>query len=163
MVDTPDSLDRVETAANIFVRLSYTDDSGSSKTIEVPISELDLTKDVDVERVREIGLYPDGYAVNAIDIDGSITFAGNVVRPPDGTEKDLDSLLFKSDGTPEVFDITVVHVDEEDPKNNTEDNGNTSTSTETVENAIIVSSEYSASSGETTESSYEFMGQRINN
>lgn len=148
MVDAPDNYERVETAANIFVRFKVGDES-----FEVPVSEVDLTKDVDAERVREMGLYPDGYAINAIDIDGSLTFAGNQVRTPSGRNRDLDDLLFLEDGSPKVFDITVVH---EEP-NNPEDS-----ETDTIENAIVTSSEYSASSGDTTESSYEFMAQRLN-
>jgi len=147
MVDAPENYERVETAANIFVRFKVDDES-----FEVPVSEVDLTKDVDAERVREMGLYPDGYAINAIDIDGSLTFAGNKVRTPSGTNRDLDDLLFLDDGSPKVFDITVVH---EEP-NRPEDS-----ETDTIENAIVTSSEYSASSGDTTESSYEFMAQRL--
>ena len=101
-----------------------------------------------------MGLYPDGYAVNAIDIDGSLTFAGNVVRLPTGGTRDLDELLFEDDGAPKVFDITVVHENPEE--------GDGETSTETIENSIVTTSDFSASEGDTTESSYEFMAQRIN-
>jgi len=156
MVSTPDNLDRVETAANIFVRMSV-----DNSSFEVPVSEVDLTKEVDVERVREIGLYPDGYAVNAIDVDGSISFAGNVVRTPNGNERNLDSLLFLEDGSPKVFDITIVHADEENPSDTVGGDNPETRNTETIENAIVTTSEYSASSGESTESSYEFMAQRI--
>lgn len=146
MVDAPDTIDRVETAANIYVRLS----GPEGETFEIPISELDLTKDVDVERIREMGLYPDGYAINAIDVDGSIMFAGDKVRLPDGGTRDLDDILFNDDGTPVIYDITIAH-----------DAGD-ETDTDTVENCICTSSQYSASSGEATESTYEFIGQRIN-
>lgn len=152
MVQAPENFERVETAANIYVRLSV-EIEGTQLSFEVPVSEVDMTKDVDVERVRETGLYPDGYAISAIDIDGSITFAGNVVRVPTGEERNLDDLLFKEDGSPRVFDITVAH---DNP------DGEGPAPTDTIENAILTSSEYSASSGETTESSYEFMAQRLN-
>lgn len=162
MSNTPNTVDRVETAANIYVQLTYLTDAAegnggslaeNGRTIEVPVSELDLTKEVDMERVRETGLYPDGYAINAIDIDGSLTFAGSVVRDPGGDRINLDDVLFKDDGTPKTFDISIVHQDAE---------AGADGSTDTIENAIINSSEYSVSSGESTESSYEFMAQRLN-
>jgi len=148
MVDTPENLDRIETAANIYVRFSV-----EGEAFEVPVSDIDLTKDVDVERVREMGLYPDGYAVNAIDVDGSLSFMGNRVRLPTGGTRDLDDLLFAEDGSPVVFDITVVHEAPEATQDTTE--------TDTIENTIVTSSDFSSSSGDPTESSYEFMAQRI--
>jgi hypothetical protein len=163
MSDAPNTVDRVETAANIYVQLSLESDQrpgdvDGALTFEIPVSELDLTKEVDIERVRETGLYPDGYAINAIDIDGSISFAGHVVRVPGETDTyDLDSLLFHGDtGTPKVFNISVVH-ETTDVQGESPD-----TNVDTIENCIINSSEYSASSGDSTESSYEFMGQRMN-
>jgi hypothetical protein len=152
MPEAPNTIDRVETAANIYVQLTV---DGSS--FEVPVSEVDLTKEVDMERVRETGLYPDGYAINAIDIDGSITFAGHVVRIPGSSDtKNLDNLLFNEDGTPVIFDISVVH------ENIAEDGSVTDGSSDTLENCIVNSSNYNASSGDSTESSYEFMAQRMN-
>ena len=154
MVDAPSNFERVESAANIFVRLSH-----GGSTFEIPVSEIDFTKDVDIERIREMGLYPDGYAINAIDVDGSLSFAGNKVRKPNGGTADLDDLLFDGEGAPEVFDITVVH---QAPDNAVEDGGNQSgTNTDTLENCIVTQSEFSASSEESTESSYEFMAQRV--
>jgi len=153
MVDTPDNLDRIETAANIYIRFNVPLEGGGNDVFEVPVSDIDLTKEVDVARVREMGLYPDGYAVNAIDVDGSLSFAGNVVRLPSGSTHDLDDLLFKDDGSPVVFDITIVH---EEP-----DGGETA-DTDTIENTIVTSSEFSSSSGDPTESSYDFMAQRVN-
>ena len=155
MVDAPSNFERVEAAANIYVRLSH-----GGSTFEIPVSDIDFTKDVDVERVREMGLYPDGYAINAIDIDGSLTFAGNVVRKPNGGTADLDDLLFDDEGAPEVFDITVAH---EVPGNAVEDGGEPgeNVETDTLTNCIVTSSEFSASSEETTESSYDLMAQRL--
>lgn len=149
MVDTPEHFEQVETAANIYVRFS-----ADGETFEVPISDIDFTKDVDVERVREMGLYPDGYAINAIDIDGSLSFAGNEVRTPSGANQNLDDLLFDDDGSPIVFNITVAHEDPGNPEIQAD--------TDTIVNVIVTSSEYSASSGETTESNYDFMAQRLN-
>lgn len=150
MVDAPDNFERVESAANIYVRMSVGDEA-----FEIPVSEIDFTKDVDVERVREMGLYPDGYAINAVDIDGSLSFAGYEVRLPSGGTRNLDQLLFDDDGSPVVFNITVAH---EDPTD-----ADAKADTETIANCIVTQSEYSASSGDTTESAYDFMAQRINN
>ena len=152
MADAPNTIDRVETAANITVQISYSE-AGSRDTLEIPVSEVDVTKEVDIERVRESGMYPNGYAINSIDIDGSISFAGNVVRVPGSSKtKSLDELLFKDDGTPKVFDVSIIH---ENPENG-------DATTDTIENAIMNSSQYNASAGDSTESSYEFMGQRFN-
>ena len=153
MVDAPSNFERVESAANIFVRLSH-----GGQTFEIPVSEIDFTKDVDIERVREMGLYPDGYAINAIDVDGSLSFAGSKVRKPNGGTANLDDLLFDDEGAPEVFDITVVH---QAPEDAVEDGTGSGTDTDTLENCIVTQSEFSASSEESTESSYEFMAQRV--
>jgi hypothetical protein len=159
MVGTPDSLNQVETAAHIYVRIALEDGS----TFEVPVSEIDFTKDVDVERVREMGMHPNGYAVNAIDVDGSLTFAGHRVKPPTGGEKDLDALLFNNDGTPSTFDVTIAHEDAGgNSVNGDEDEFTDLTGSDTLKNCIVTQSEFTASSGDSTESSYEFMAQRIN-
>lgn len=155
MPDAPNTINRVETAANIYVQLTI-EVGDEVVSFEVPVSELDLTKEVDVERVRETGLYPDGYAINGIDIDGSLSFSGHVVRVPDLTDTyDLDELLFNDDGTPRIFDVSVVH-EADDVVNETSGN------VDTIENCIVTSSNYNASAEETTESSYEFIGQRMN-
>jgi len=149
MVDAPDNYEQIETAANIYVRIRTGEES-----FEIPVSDIDFTKDVDAERVREMGLYPDGYAINAIDVDGSLSFAGSKVRVPDGSRRDLDDILFKDNGSPEVFDITVAH---EDPTD-----ADAEADTDTLVNVILTSSEFSSSSGDPTESNYDFMCQRIN-
>jgi hypothetical protein len=157
MTEQTNTIDRIETAANIHVEITVGEGSDRQNFV-IPVSEVDLTKEVDIGRVREVGLYPDGYAINSIDIDGSLTFSGHLVRVPDETTThDLDDLLFRSDGTPRIFEISIVH--EATDGATGDDVGE---ATDTVENCIINSSEYSASAEETTESSYEFMGQRLN-
>lgn len=141
------SYDQIETAAQITIKINHKD---LSQPIEIPVEELDLTKDVDVERIRESGLYPDGYAINSIDIDGSITFAGRKVRSSGGT-KNLSNILFLGGEEPQTFTITIVH------------EATNSEPTTTISNAMVTSEDYTVSSGETTESSYDFIAQRINN
>lgn len=148
MVDAPNSDDFVETAANIYVRLVV-----DGNVFEVPVSEVDRTKEVDVERVREMGLHADAFAINAIDIDGSITFAGSRVRVPNGANKDLDDLLFNEEGEPRVFNVTIAKEDPENP--------DTEARTETIAQCIVTNSNFSSSTGEATESSYEFVGTRL--
>jgi hypothetical protein len=153
-MEVSNTVDNVETAANITVSLTI----DGAKTFEIPVSELDRTKEVDVERVREVGLYPDGYAINGIDIDGTITFSGDEVRVPGKNAKfNLDDLLFDDDGTPTTFDVTVYHQESE----LVDDSGSNSDYSEMIENCIVTSAQYNASAGETTESTYEFIGQRI--
>lgn len=149
MVDAPSTqVDKVETAANIYVRIQESDNN----TYEIPASEIDRTKEVDAERVREMGLYPAGYAINSIDVDGSITFPGSKIETSDGT-KNLDEVLFDDNGIPITFNITIA---KEDPMN-----PQAGEDTETLTNCIMTTSEYSASSGESTESSFDFMAERM--
>lgn len=149
MVDKPSTqVDKVETAANIYVRIQESDGT----QYEIPASEIDRTKEVDAERVREMGLYPAGYAINSIDVDGSVTFPGSKIETTEGT-KNLDEVLFDDNGIPIPFNLTIA---KEDPMNKQAE-----ADTETLTNCIMTTSEYSASSGESTESSYDFMAARI--
>lgn len=45
MADAPNTIDRVETAANITVQISYSE-AGNRDTLEIPVSEVDVTKEV---------------------------------------------------------------------------------------------------------------------
>jgi hypothetical protein len=141
-MDTPENFDRIETAANVTVQLT-----GEDGTIELPVSSVDRTKEIDIDRVRESGVYPDGYGINGIDVDGSLSFAGSKARSPSGEVSSLDDLLYDSNGVPLPFNIEITHDLEGD--------------SETIEEAIVVSDGYSVNSGETSETSYDFIAQRI--
>jgi hypothetical protein len=144
--------DRIETAANVEVKINETD--GNKYTI--PVSELDMTKEVDIEKVRESGLYPDGYAINAIDVEGSLTFAGAKIRSGPGQSiNSLEEVFYKGDGTPETFDVTIVHTL---PKDQNSENPTT-----TIKRCMLTTREYSVSSEEATETSVDFIAQRIVN
>lgn len=153
--------DQVESMANIYVELvlpAEGEDDSASKH-EVPVAELDVTKEVDIERIREGGLRPDGYAINSIDVDGSITFSGHTIRvtsPESNAQYNIGSLLMDGDGVPKPFDVQIIH-QQEDVSDN-EKNARVTT----IQNCIINTHEYSGSSGDTTETSFEFIGQRVN-
>ena len=149
--------DQIETAAHITVKFSELLDQGQdgkgATNVEIPVSELDLTEEVDVEMVRETGLYPDGYAVNAIDVSGSLSFAGNKVRA-DSTTTTLGDMFFDDNGIPVVFNINIVHgIDHQDGGDHT---------VETVEKCLLTTREYNVSSGDPTETSLDFVAKRVN-
>ena len=54
--ETPNGIDRIESAANISLALtqgSKSGDTDGATMAEVPISRLDTTKDIEIEEIRE--------------------------------------------------------------------------------------------------------------
>jgi hypothetical protein len=150
--------DQIETAAHItvsFDELLDQDQSGKGATnVEIPVSELDLTEEVDVEMVRETGLYPDGYAVNAIDVSGSLSFAGSKVRRQNGSITTLNDMFFDDNGIPTVFNINITHGVNHDEGE--------SDPVETVEKCLLTTREFNVSSGDPTETSLDFVAKKVN-
>lgn len=123
---------RKESAADITV-------SVGENFPEVVVESLSATKNVDVETVYGSGrTLPDGFAINQVSYEGSMSCKGN--------RQDLDRAFFDDNGIPKVLGaITITHLD----------------GTETAFYDIIVTSEgYEMNSGETTETSYEFLAMR---
>lgn len=121
---------RKESAADIVVNVGAE---------EVVVETLSVTKNVDVETIYGSGqTLPDGYAINQVSYEGDMTCKGN--------RQSLDDHFFDANGIPkEVDSITITHAD----------------NTDTVFYSIIVTSEgYEVSSGETTETSYEFIAMK---
>jgi hypothetical protein len=120
---------RKESAADIVV-------SVGEDFPEVVVESLSVTKNVDVDTIYGSGqTLPDGYAINRVSYEGSMSCKGN--------RQDLDQAFFDDNGIPKVLGaITVTHLDGGD----------------TAFYDIIVTSEgYEVNSGETVETSYEFL------
>jgi len=123
---------RKESAADITV-------SVGENFPEVVVESLSVTKNVDIETIYGSGqTLPDGYAINQVSYEGSMTCKGN--------RQDLDEAFFDANGIPKVLgSITVTHND----------------GTDTSFMDVLVTSEgYEMNSGETVETSYEFIAMK---
>jgi hypothetical protein len=121
---------RKESAADIVVSIGDE---------EVVVESLTVNKTVDVETIYGSGqTLPDGYSINQVSYDGDITCKGD--------RQDLETKFFDVNGIPEVLDsITITHRE-----------GGT-----TVFYEIILTSDgYEMNSGETVETSFEFIAMK---
>lgn len=138
-------VDRIESAANITLIISQGAESGSSdgaSMLEVPISQLDTTKEVEISEVRENTLKANGYSVTSISYSGSMNFAGTRFSKG-GQEFSLDDLLYDENGVPVPVSINIQHdLDEE---------------AEVYEHVLVTSEGYEVRSEETTETSYDWI------
>ena len=148
MANAPSTVDRVESAANITLTVSKGgeggDDAGDSEMMEVPISELDRTKDIEIEEIRESSLKANGYTVTSISFSGSMQFAGERVRDPGGGDPTrIESLLFDDDDVPNPVSITITH--------------ELSGKSETFQDVLVTSDSYDVSSESETETSFDWV------
>jgi hypothetical protein len=106
---------------------------------EVVVETLTVNKSVDVETIYGSGqTLPDGYSINQVSYDGDMTCKGN--------RQDLEQTFFDENGIPIVLDaITITHAD-----------GGTTVFYE----VILTSDGYEMNSGETVETSFEFISMR---
>jgi hypothetical protein len=106
---------------------------------EVVVETLSVTKNVDVDTIYGSGqTLPDGFAINQVSYEGDMSCKGNKL--------DLDEKFFDSNGIPKVLDaITISHHD------------GSSTSLQEI---IVTTEGYEMSSGETTDTSYEFLAMK---
>jgi len=126
-------VNRKESAADITVTVGET---------EVVVETLSVTKNVDVETIYGSGaILPDAYAINQVSYEGEMTCKGE--------KKDLEAKFFDSNGIPEVLDaVSITHVDGDSTDFN---------------DIIITSDGYEMSSGETVETSFEFVAMSKDN
>ena len=123
---------RKESAADITV-------SVGENFPEVVVESLSVSKNVDIETIYGSGqTLPDGFAINQVSYEGSMSCKGN--------RQDLDEAFFDENGIPKVLSaITITHLD----------------GGETAYYEILVTSEgYEMNSGETVETSYEFVAMK---
>lgn len=152
MTTTPDNVDRIESAADITLVVSKgaTADGGSAEMIEVPISRLDTTKDVSIEEVRESSVKASGFSITSISYSGTMMFQGSrkTKTAADGTQVNLDDLLYDDNGVPVPVSVSITHelLEDGDPNK-----------TETYQTVLVNSESYEVRSEETTEQAYDWV------
>lgn len=106
---------------------------------EVVVESLSVNKSVDVETIYGSGqTLPDGYSINQVSYEGDMTCKGD--------RQDLEDKFFDANGIPVVLDsITITHRD-----------GGTTVFYE----VILTSDGYEMNSGETVETSFEFIAMK---
>jgi len=143
----PDSVDRIESAANISLVVTKGADrsTGSSAEVEeVPISRLDTTKEIDITEVRESSLKATGYSITAISYSGTMMFKGSTLtRVFGGRTLSLNDLLYDESGVPEPVSITITH--------------DTNGESETYTTVLVTSESYEVRSEEVTETAYDWV------
>lgn len=136
MAKEPDTVDRIESSANITLVVGDT---------EVPISSLDRTKDVEITQVRQNSLKANGYSITSIEYSGSATFKGYRISGPDGRDR-LDDLIYDEEGVPCPVTIVIEH----------ELGGET----DVFEDVLFVSDSYEVSTDEETETAFDWIAMR---
>lgn len=152
MVTNNGGIDKIESAAdislNVMVPESQTGDGEGSKMLTgIPISSVDRTKEVDITEIRESTLESNGYSVNSISYDGSLSFMGHKVRNQNGETFKISDLVYDSNGVPRPFEIRIKH-----ETDNTKD---------IIKDVLVTSDSYSVNSEEETETSYDFIAMGL--
>lgn len=153
MTTTPDSVDRIESAADITLHVSQGSRSGDdnqAKMKEVPISRLDTTKDVSIEEVRESSLKASGYSVTAISYSGTMMFKGSrkTKTLADGSTVHLDDLFYDNHGVSVPVSVSITHDRRPDDDRD---------KTETYTTVLVQSESYEVRSEEVTEQAYDWV------
>jgi hypothetical protein len=137
MSASPNSVDRIESAADITLVIG---------DIEVPIAELDRTKEVEVTQHRQNSLKANGYSVDMIDYSGSASFKGERISGPDGRAR-LDDLIYDDEGAPVPVDALVIQHQQ-------------SGDDEVFEDVLFVSDGYNVSEESASETAYDWVAMR---
>jgi len=133
----PNSVDRIEAAANITLVVDG---------VEVPIHQLDRTKEIELTQVRQNSLKANGVSIKSIDYSGSATFKGSQVSGPDGRRK-LDDLIYDDEGAPVAVDAIVIQQDLHGDS-------------ERYEDVFFVSDGYETQTDQESETSYDWVAMR---
>ncbi|MFC6953782.1 hypothetical protein [Halorubellus litoreus] len=130
----------VEAAKDVTLAISTVDGD-----YELSVANVDTTKEITVEQVRENNVFPIGDAVTEISYSGSMTFKGR--------RHVIDSYLFDENGLPRRnVALTLTHDDL-----NPNDPNNPDPFTETWHDLRVVSTGYEMQTGEVTEVSYDWI------
>lgn len=126
------TVDRIESAANITLVVSRGAETGVTHYdgsledqeempagyMEIPISRLDTTKEVEVSEIRESSLKASGYSITSISYSGTMMFKGSRVTKqlPDSSDegsepdsKKVTDFLYDSHGVPMPVTININH------------------------------------------------------
>jgi len=161
-------IDRIESAANITLIISKGGEQGVKSFngsqdgsenqpqgyMEVPISRLDTTKEVEISEIRESSLKASGYSITSISYSGTMMFKGSRITKmiPDSAQSDsdtepgtktLDDFLYDEHGVPVPVSINITH------EKNDED--------EMYQHVLVTSESYEVRSEEATETAYDWV------
>lgn len=146
MTTSPNKVDRIESAANIsLVVSSGATASGGASMMEIPISRLDTTKDIEIDEVRENSLKASGYSITSISYSGTMMFQGSkkTKTTKDGNQVNLDDVLYDDYGVPTPVSVSITH--------------ELNSETETYQTVLVTSDSYEVRSEETTEQAYDWV------
>ena len=143
---TPDGIDHIESAANISLTLSQGSTSGDTdeaKLVEVPISRLDTTKDIEIEEIRESSLKATGYSITAISYSGTMMFKGSTLTRNFGNDQSINDVVYDENGVPVPVSITITHDINGDP--------------ESYQTVLVTSDSYEVRNEEVTETAFDWI------
>lgn len=147
MAEPNGDVDRIESAANITLTVTQGQSSGGgeAKMLEVPISRLDTTKEVEINQVREGQVKATGYSVTSISYSGTMMFKGSkkTKEAVSGEQVNLDNLLYDEQGVPVPVTIQITHDLNGEP--------------EEYQTVLANSESYEVRSEETTETAYDWV------
>lgn len=150
-------VDRIESAANITLVVSRgaTAMSGNNDVslggssvanlIEVPISRLDTTKEVEISEIRESSLKASGYSITSISYSGTMMFKGSRLTKEfeNGDIESLSDILYDDHGVPVPVSISIDH--------------ELAGKQETYEHVLVTSESYEVRSEEATETAFDWV------
>jgi len=158
------TVDRIESAANITLVISrgaetgidYVDgsfeDTNEAGYIEIPISRLDTTKEVEISEIRESSLKASGYSITSISYSGTMMFKGSrfTKRSPDSNQEggDLQSepitnFIYDDHGVPKPMTVNINHELNDEP--------------ERYKHVLATSESYEVRSEEATETAFDWV------
>ena len=143
---TPDGIDHIESAANISLTLSQGSTSGDTdeaKLVEVPISRLDTTKDIEIEEIRESSLKATGYSITAISYSGTMMFKGSTLTRSFGDVQSINNVVYDKNGVPTPASITITHDRNGQP--------------DSYQTVLVTSDSYEVRSEEVTETAFDWV------
>ena len=136
MSTEPTTVDRIESAANVELVVGDT---------TVPVSQLDVDKEVSVNQVRHNSIKANGYSITSIEYSGTAAFKGYRISGPDGRAH-LEDLIFDDEGIPVPVEIVITH----------ELGGDT----ETYQDVLFTSDGYQMRSDEESEKQFNWVAMR---
>jgi hypothetical protein len=150
MPQAPSTVDRIESAANITLTVSVGGKKGADEKdaqfMEIPISRLDATKDIEISEIRESSLKATGFSITSISYSGTMMFKGNqkTKQLPDSDKSvKLNDLLYDKFGVPEPVSVTVNH--------------ELNSESDTYQDVMVTSDSYEVRSEEATETAYDWV------
>ncbi len=120
-------VERKETAADIVVNVGEE---------QIAVEQLSFSKEIEIDQIYGTSnVIPSGYGITQMSYSGNMSIKGNT--------KELNDKFFDSNGVPRLLDsISVTHLD----------GGSTS-----FDSVLLINEGYEVNSGETVESSYDWI------